>query len=109
MIPLVFDLIIGKAAENRLQLITDLKADGLHDSVQCFLHRIAIGQLGGRFPRTVAAVHRVIVGQHAEEFQARFSCTAEEDSISEIAEITHAEADPFQDFGLVVAASNEAI
>ena len=56
MIPLVFALIIGKAAENRLQLITDLKADGLHDSVQCFLHRIAIGQLGGRFTVAVAAV-----------------------------------------------------
>ena len=37
---------------------------------------------------------------------ARFLCMAEENSISEIAEITHSEADPFQDLGFVVAALN---
>ena len=40
---------------------------------------------------------------------ARFLCTAEEDSVSEIAEVTHPEADPLQDFGFVVAAFNKAI
>ena len=34
---------------------------------------------------------------------------AEEDSVSEIAEVTHPKADPFQDFGLVIAAFNKAI
>ena len=34
---------------------------------------------------------------------------AEENSIFEIAEVTHPEADSFQDFGLVVAALNKAI
>ena len=34
---------------------------------------------------------------------------AEEDSVSEISEVTHPVADPFQDFGLVVAAFNKAI
>ena len=34
---------------------------------------------------------------------------AEENSVSEIAEITHSEADAFQSFGLVVAAFNKAI
>ena len=43
------------------------------------------------------------------DISGRFSCTAEEDSISEIAEITHSEADPFQDFGLVVAAFNKTV
>ena len=36
-------------------------------------------------------------------------CMAEENSIFEIAEVTHPEADSFQDFGLVVAALNKAI
>ena len=34
---------------------------------------------------------------------ARILCMAEEDSVSEIAEVTHPEADPFQDFCFVVA------
>ena len=40
---------------------------------------------------------------------ARFLCTGEKDSVSEIAEITHPKADPFQDFGLVVAAFNKTV
>ena len=40
---------------------------------------------------------------------ARILCMAEEDSVSEIAEVTHSKADPLQDFGLVVAALNKAI
>ena len=36
-------------------------------------------------------------------------CMAEENSVFEIAEVTHSEADPFQDFGLVVAAFNKAV
>ena len=40
---------------------------------------------------------------------ARFLCTAEEDSVSEITEVRYPEADPLQDFGLVVAALNKAI
>ena len=44
-----------------------------------------------------------------EKAPARFSCMAEEDSVSEIAEVTHPKADPFQDFGLVVAAFNKTV
>ena len=44
-----------------------------------------------------------------EKAPARFLSIAEEDSVSEIAEVTHSEADPFQDFGFVVAALNQAI
>ena len=40
---------------------------------------------------------------------ARFLCMAEEDSVSKITEITHPEADAFQDFGFVVAAFNKAV
>ena len=40
---------------------------------------------------------------------ARFLCTAEEDSVSEIAEVTHSKTDSFQDFGFVVAAFNKAV
>ena len=40
---------------------------------------------------------------------ARFLCMAEENSVSEIAEVTHPKADPFQDFGLVVAAFNKTV
>ena len=40
---------------------------------------------------------------------ARFSCMAEENSVSEIAEITHSEADAFQSFALVVAAFNKTV
>ena len=40
---------------------------------------------------------------------ARILCMAEEDSVSEIAEVTHSKADPLQGFGLVVAALNKAI
>ena len=50
-----------------------------------------------------------IASRVGEISPARFSCTAEEDSISEIAEITHSEADPFQNFGLVVAAFNKTV
>ena len=51
----------------------------------------------------------IIVSRVGVKAPARFSCMAEEDSVSEIAEITHPKADPFQDFGLVVAAFNKAI
>ena len=40
---------------------------------------------------------------------ARFLCTGEKDSVFEIAEVTHPKADPFQDFGLVVAAFNKTV
>ena len=43
------------------------------------------------------------------ESPGTFLCTAEEDSVSEIAEVTHSEADALQDFGFVVAAFNKAI
>ena len=36
-------------------------------------------------------------------------CMAEENSVFEIAEVTHPEADSLQDFGLVVAAFNKAV
>ena len=44
-----------------------------------------------------------------EKAPARFLSIAEEDSVSEIAEVTHSEADALQDFGFVVAALNKAI
>ena len=44
-----------------------------------------------------------------EKAPARFLSIAEENSVSEIAEITHSEADAFQSFALVVAAFNKAI
>ena len=44
-----------------------------------------------------------------EKAPARFLSIAEEDSVSEIAEVTHSEADALQDFGFVVAAFNKAI
>ena len=54
-------------------------------------------------------IRRNDLSRVGEKSPARFLCTAEEDSVSEIAEITHPKADPFQDFGLVVAAFNKAI
>ena len=51
----------------------------------------------------------IIASRVGEISPARFSCTAEVDSISKIAEITHSEADPFQNFGLVVAAFNKTV
>ena len=45
---------------------------------------------------------RIIASRVGVKAPARFLCIAEENSISEIAEITHSEADSFQDFGLVV-------
>ena len=40
---------------------------------------------------------------------ARFLCITEEDSLSEISEVTHAEANSLQHFCFVIAAFNEAI
>ena len=40
---------------------------------------------------------------------ARFLCMAEENSVSEIAEVTHPEADSLQDFSFVIAALNKSI
>ena len=51
----------------------------------------------------------IIASRVGVKAPARFSCMAEENSVSEIAEVTHSEADPFQDFGFVVAALNKAI
>ena len=51
----------------------------------------------------------IIASRVGVKAPARFSCMAEEDSVSEIAEITHPEADPFQNFGLVVAAFNKTV
>ena len=36
-------------------------------------------------------------------------CMAEKDSVSEIAEVTHTGANPFQDFGFVITAFNKAV
>ena len=47
-----------------------LQADALHDALQGGLHGIGLGQLGGRFAVAVAAVHRLVMGQHTEELQA---------------------------------------
>ena len=52
---------------------------------------------------------QIIASRVGGESPARFLCTAEEDSVSEITEVTYPEADPLQDFGLVVAALNKAI
>ena len=52
---------------------------------------------------------QIIASRVGVESPARFLCTAEEDSVSEITEVTYPEADPLQDFGLVVAALNKAI
>lgn len=51
----------------------------------------------------------IIASRVGVKAPARFLCTAEEDSVSEIAEVTHPEANPLQDFGFVVAAFNKAI
>ena len=51
----------------------------------------------------------IIASRVGVKAPARFSCMAEENSVSEIAEITHPKADPFQDFGLVVAAFNKTV
>ena len=40
---------------------------------------------------------------------ARFLCITEEDSLSEISEVTHTEANPLQHFCFVIAAFNEAV
>lgn len=47
---------------------------------------------------------KIIASRVGVKAPARFSCTAEEDSVSEITEIAHTKADPFQHFGFVVAA-----
>ena len=52
---------------------------------------------------------QIIASRVGGESPARFLCTAEEDSVSEITEVRYPEADPLQDFGLVVAALNKAI
>ena len=54
-------------------------------------------------------IRRNDLSRVGEKSPARFLCTAEKNPVSEIAEVTHSEADPFQDFGLVVAAFNEAV
>ena len=40
---------------------------------------------------------------------ARILCMAEEDPVSEIAEVTHSKAYPFQGFGFIIASFNKAI
>ena len=52
---------------------------------------------------------QIIASRVGGESPARFLCTVEEDSVSEITEVRYPEADPLQDFGLVVAALNKAI
>ena len=44
-----------------------------------------------------------------EKAPARFLSIAEEDSVSEIAEVTHPVADSLQDFSFVVAAFNKTV
>ena len=52
---------------------------------------------------------QIIASRVGVKAPARILCMAEEDSVSEITEVTYSEADPLQDFGLVVAALNKAI
>ena len=52
---------------------------------------------------------QIIASRVGAKTPARFLCIAGENSISEIAEVTHSEADSLQDFGLVIAAFNKAI
>ena len=52
---------------------------------------------------------QIIASRVGVKTPARFLCIAGENSISEIAEVTHSEADSLQDFGLVIAAFNKAI
>ena len=52
---------------------------------------------------------RIIVSRVGVKAPARFLCIAEEDSVSEIAEVTHPEADSLQDFSFIVAALNKSI
>ena len=52
---------------------------------------------------------QIIASRVGEESPARFLCIGEQDSVSEITEITHTKADTFQHFGFVVAAFNEAV
>ena len=40
---------------------------------------------------------------------ARILCMAEEDSVSEIAEVTHSKEDPFQGVGCIIASFNQTI
>ena len=54
-------------------------------------------------------IKEIIASRVGVKALARFLCTGEKDSVSEIAEITHPKADPFQDFGLVVAAFNKTV
>ena len=51
----------------------------------------------------------IIASRVGVKAPARFSCMAEENSVSEIAEITHPKADAFQSFGLVIAAFNKTV
>ena len=51
----------------------------------------------------------IIASRVGVKAPARFLSIAEEDSVSEIAEVTHSEADALQDFGLVVAAFNKTL
>ena len=57
----------------------------------------------------VETKHKYIGSRVGVKAPARFLCMAEEDSVSKITEITHPEADAFQDFGFVVAAFNKAV
>ena len=52
---------------------------------------------------------QIIASRVGVKAPARFLCTTEEDSVSEIAEVTHSKTDSFQDFGFVVAAFNKAV
>ena len=52
---------------------------------------------------------KIITGRVGARVPARFLSIAEEDSVSEIAEVTHSETDALQNFGFVVAAFNKAI
>ena len=51
----------------------------------------------------------IIASRVGVKASARFLCTAEEDSVPEIAEVTHPKTDPFQNFGLVVASFNKTV
>ena len=46
-----------------------LQSDGLHDALQGGLHRIRVGQLGGRIAVAVAVIDRFVMGQNAEQLQ----------------------------------------
>ena len=97
-----------KGTEGSNPSCSAIKTDPIHSDGVCFygdrrnLNRFYVNSWGRDKTQIIAS--RVGV-----ESPARFLCTAEEDSVSEITEVTYPEADPLQDFGLVVAALNKAI